>query len=186
MKQLSFAIVAFFSVCSIFAQSNDANQNYAKALVNYDDYKGLIAQVEDHRTERLIDFNTFLKMSKEENVVILDTRSTFRYNLKHIEGAVHLSFSDFTQQALQALIPDPKTKILIYCNNNFEGDQVNFASKVAGSNSKAPADTQPLTLALNIPTYVNLYGYGYRNVYELDELVNINDPRLKLEGVGVR
>ena len=40
-------------------------------------------------------------------------------------------------------------------------------------------------LALNVPTYTNLYGYGYRNIYELNELVNINDQRLKLEGIDV-
>ena len=39
-----------------------------------------------------------------------------------------------------------------------------------------------ITLALNIPTYLALYGYGYRNIYELNELVNIDDPRVKLEG----
>ena len=37
-------------------------------------------------------------------------------------------------------------------------------------------------MALNIPTYINLYGYGYKNVYELDELVNVGDPRIKFEG----
>jgi hypothetical protein len=40
-------------------------------------------------------------------------------------------------------------------------------------------------MALNIPTYVNLYGYGYRNVYELHELVNVNDPRITFEGTIV-
>ena len=37
-------------------------------------------------------------------------------------------------------------------------------------------------MALNVPTYINLYGYGYRNVYELDELVDVNDPRVEFEG----
>jgi hypothetical protein len=37
-------------------------------------------------------------------------------------------------------------------------------------------------LALNIPTYINLYGYGYRNVYELNELINVSDPSIKFEG----
>jgi hypothetical protein len=41
---------------------------------------------------------------------------------------------------------------------------------------------KPLMMALNIPTYVNLYGYGYHNVYELNELVNVNDPRIAFEG----
>lgn len=124
-------------------------------------------------------------MSKEENVVILDTRSTLRYNLKHIQGAIHLSFTDFTQQSLNELIPDPNTKILIYCNNNFEGDQFNFASKIAipnKNNGNQESTTKTTMLALNVPTYINLYGYGYRNIYELDELVNINDSRIIFEG----
>jgi hypothetical protein len=41
-------------------------------------------------------------------------------------------------------------------------------------------------MALNVPTYINLYGYGYHNVYELDELVNVKDPRVKFEGTEVK
>jgi hypothetical protein len=37
-------------------------------------------------------------------------------------------------------------------------------------------------MALNIPTYITLYGYGYRNVYELNELVKVSDPRITFEG----
>jgi hypothetical protein len=44
------------------------------------------------------------------------------------------------------------------------------------------AQAKPLMMALNIPTYVNLYGYGYRNIYELDELVNVSDSRITFEG----
>ncbi len=44
------------------------------------------------------------------------------------------------------------------------------------------AQAKPLMMALNIPTYINLYGYGYHNVYELHELVNVNDPRAVFEG----
>ncbi|HMU95988.1 MAG TPA: rhodanese-like domain-containing protein, partial [Elusimicrobiota bacterium] len=45
---------------------------------------------------------------------------------------------------------------------------------------------KPVTLALNIPTYINLYGYGYRNVYELNELVDVKDPRIEFEGSLVK
>jgi hypothetical protein len=87
--------------------------------------------------------------------------------------------------------------VLIYCNNNFDGDEVNFASKVfipAGRPAPAPpatpaaqlaAQERPVMLALNVPTYVTLYGYGYRNVYELDELVKVSDPRVTFEGTVV-
>ena len=47
------------------------------------------------------------------------------------------------------------------------------------------AQEKPIMLALNVPTYVTLYGYGYRNVYELDELVKVSDPRVSFEGTVV-
>ena len=51
---------------------------------------------------------------------------------------------------------------------------------------ETPVSTaKPLTLALNIPTFINLYGYGYRNIFELGELVNTNDPRIQFEGTAV-
>jgi hypothetical protein len=134
-------------------------------------------------------------MSKEENVIILDTRSTYRYDRKHIKGALHLDFTDFTQDNLAKVIPSFDTKILIYCNNNFDGDEIDFATKVVAfpkNNKKGALDVQrqfalkPISLALNIPTYINLYGYGYQNVYELSELVNVNDSRIKFAGSVVK
>jgi rhodanese-related sulfurtransferase len=164
--------------------------NYPKAKVSFDDFKGLVAEVETHRASRLIDLNTFIKMSKEPGVIILDSRSTFRFERIHVKGAKHLAFTDFTQDNLQKVIPTFETTILIYCNNNFDGNQVDFASKVAVPRAKPgnavatqfAAQAKPIMMALNIPTYINLYGYGYRNVYELHELVNVNDPRIALEG----
>ena len=166
------------------------NTNYPKAKVSFDDFKGIVAEVETHRAARLIDLNTFLKMSKEEGVIILDSRSDFRFDRIHLKGAKHLAFTDYTQDNLKKLIPDPETKILIYCNNNFDGNQTDFASKVAVPRPKSDkaaaaqfaAQAKPLMMALNIPTYINLYGYGYRNVYELHELVKVNDPRIAFEG----
>ena len=171
---------------AVLAQGN----TYLKAKVSFDDFKNLVAEVETHREKRLIDLDTFLKMSKEPGVIILDTRSTFRYERIHVKGAKHLSFTDFTQNNLAEVIPSFETIILIYCNNNFDGNQTDFASKVAmpitssGSIITAQFNSQekPLMMALNIPTYINLYGYGYHNVYELNELVNVNDPRINFEG----
>ncbi|CAN5532298.1 rhodanese-like domain-containing protein [soil metagenome] len=188
--------------------------DYPTALVSFDDFKHLVTEVEPHRKTRLIDFDTFVKMSREKNTVVLDSRSTFRFERKHLKGAKHLSFTDFTQANLQSVLPDKNARILIYCNNNFDGDPVDFATKmvmpmvvprdfttdpihsapVAAIPSAIPSATpetqilgnrKPLTLALNIPTYINLYGYGYRNVFELNELLNITDPRVQFEGTVV-
>jgi Rhodanese-like domain len=164
--------------------------NYPKAKVSFDDFKGLVAEVETHRSNRLIDLNTFIKMSKEPGVIILDSRSAFRYDRIHVKGARHLAFTDFTQDTLAKVIPTFETKILIYCNNNFDGNQTDFASKVAMPRARPDktvatqfaSQAKPLMMALNIPTYINLYGYGYRNVFELDELVKVTDPRIVFEG----
>jgi rhodanese-related sulfurtransferase len=169
------------------------NRNYPRAKVSFDDFKGLVAEVEPHRVSRLIDLDQFLKMSKEPGSIIFDSRSTFRFDRIHIKGAKHLSFTDFTQDNLAKVIPSFDTKILIYCNNNFNGNQTDFASKIASPRPKAnnPIATQmasqdkPRMMALNVPTYINLYGYGYRNVYELNELVKVNDPRIAFEGTIV-
>mgnify|MGYP001822929028 CR=1 FL=1 len=167
--------------------------NYPRAKVSFEDFKGLVAEVEVHRADRLIDLDTFLRMSKEPGTIILDTRSTFRFERIHVKGARHLSFSDFTQDNLGGVIPSFETTVVIYCNNNFEGNQTDFASKVAMPLARpcvSPAEqfaaqAKPIMMALNIPTYVNLYGYGYRNVYELHELVDVNDPRITFEGTIV-
>lgn len=184
-KILAASVMLLFGSV-VIAQDNP----YPKAKVSFDDFKNLVAEVETHREKRLIDLDTFLKMSKEPGIIILDSRSTFRYDRIHVKGAKHLSFTDYTQANLGEVIPSFETIILIYCNNNFEGDQTDFASKVAmpitrsGDIITAQFNSQekPLMMALNIPTYINLYGYGYHNVYELNELVNINDPRITFEG----
>jgi rhodanese-related sulfurtransferase len=164
--------------------------NYPKARVSYEDFKELVAEVESHRRERILSLDQFLAMSKQPNVLILDTRSDFRYDRIHIQGAKHLSFTDFTQTNLANVIPSLETTVLIYCNNNFDGNQVDFASKSApprprgnrAMESQVAAQNKPVQLALNVPTYINLYGYGYRNVYELGELVKVSDPRIQFEG----
>lgn len=202
-ENIKTAIIALSLFCPALSFSQqiknpamNPQEKYPKALVNYEDFKGLVAEVEKHRANRLISLDTFLKMSKERNVVILDTRSDFRFYRKHLKGAIHLSFTDFTQDNLKKLIPDGTTKILIYCNNNFSGDQIDFASKIAlgpnmdikptGTESQILANQKPIMLALNIPTYINLFGYGYRNIYELDELINVNDVRIKFEGTELK
>ncbi|MBE2181364.1 MAG: DUF4184 family protein [Chthoniobacterales bacterium] len=177
--------------------------DYPKAKVSFEDFKALVAEVEPHRAERLIDLDTFLKMSREPGVIILDSRSAFRYDRIHVKGAKHLAFTDFTQANLAKVIPSFDTTILIYCNNNFEGNPVDFATKMVAPNLPAApleprgatgnrstarqfaVQAKPLMMALNVPTYINLYGYGYRNVYELNELVDVTDPRIAFEGTIV-
>ena len=187
MRKICMLLMVVLVTSVVSAQE----KTYPPAKVSFDDFKGLVGAVETHRAKRLVDLDTFLKMSKEPNTIIFDSRSDFRYDRIHVKGARHLSFTDFTQGNLKGVIPDFNTRILIYCNNNFEGDQVDFPSKIAlppvfGSaeslEQQFSIQEKPVMMALNIPTYINLYGYGYRNVYELDELVTVSDPRIEFEG----
>ncbi len=170
------------------ARAEDAH--YPKAKVSYEDFAQLVQEVGPHRASRLVDLDTFLAMSREPGTIILDARSTFRFDRIHLQGATHLAFTDFTQESLAKVIPSPDTQILIYCNNNFEGNQTDFASKIAtprsmnarAATSQLAPQEKPLMMALNIPTYITLYGYGYRNVYELNELIQVSDPRITFEG----
>ncbi len=144
-----------------------------KSKVDYASFIELSEQILEYRQQRLIPLETFLEYATEEHTIVLDTRSEAAFKQKHLRGAIHLNFSDFTEAKLSEKIPSKETRILIYCNNNFNGDRFHFASK------KTP-------LALNIPTFINLYGYGYKNVHELSSLVPIEDQRLQFEGDSVQ
>ena len=58
-----------------------------------------------------------------------------------------------------------RSKILIYCNNNFR-------------NNAAPVYLKSVSLALNIQTFINLVGYGCPNVRELGDVVDFDDPKV--------
>ncbi len=70
-----------------------APKEYAKAKVGFSDFKNLVSNVEDHRTKRLVDLDTFLKMSKQPNTIILDSRSTFRFDRIHPNGSARKAYN---------------------------------------------------------------------------------------------
>ena len=107
-----------------------------------------------------------MRRTREEGAILLDARSAAAFAQGHIEGAVNLPLPDFTDEALaETLGPDRNRPIYIYCNNNFSDDA-------------APVVTKRATLALNIPTFINLHGYGYTNVWELADIVASADEQV--------
>lgn len=182
MKTTIMLLAMTLLMCST---SETQKLDVPKAKVSYTDFEDLVKVVKSHREKRLISFEDFSKKSNDANVIILDTRSKDMYDKKHVKGAVHLNFSDFTQSNLAKIIPDTNTTILIYCNNNFDGDPIYFMSKTAIQLPSEEEKKKTLSLALNIPTYINLYGYGYKNVYELDELISFFDQRITYEGTSI-
>lgn len=122
----------------------------------------------DARESRRISEADFIRMSREPGTIVLDARSRERFDELHVKGAINLSFPDIAVESLQAAMPDKTTRILIYCNNNFLGAESVFATKLPAA-------------SLNLSTYIALYSYGYRNIYELAPLLDIKTSKLQFE-----
>lgn len=150
-----------FALSALLAAAAPANPQ-----IDYPGFKALAVDVESYRETRLVDWDGFAAAAAEPGTLILDARSASAYARGHIDGAVNLPFTDFTAESLAAVIGDPNRPILIYCNNNF-------------SNDEAPVQLKSVRLALNIQTFINLVGYGYANVRELNEVIDFTDPKVK-------
>lgn len=162
MKTITIAVsLAALSLASAVS-AQDQTDNSAPQ-VDFASFLELSAQVAPYREARLLAAEDFFARAAEDGVLLLDTRSAANFQMGHIEGAVNLPFSEFTDEKLRAVIGDnPNRAILIYCNNNF-------------SDNVAPLMLKRAPLALNIPTFINLYGYGYKNVWELDGVISTKD-----------
>jgi hypothetical protein len=134
------------------------------------DMKGYLrfaSEAAEHREKRRLTEEDFIKKSREAGVIVLDARSKQKYDELHIKGAINLSFPDITVESLAKMFPDKNATILIYCNNNFVNAEDAFPRKMA-------------TASLNISTYISLYTYGYRNVYELGPLLDVETTKIDL------
>lgn len=143
-----------------------AAQDGGSPLIDYAGFRKLTSEVQPARSERLISLAQFKAKAGRSDVLVLDARSAQAFAEGHIAGAINLPLPDFTAESLAQVIgANPDREILIYCNNNF-------------TNNRRPVVTKALPLALNIQTFINLYGYGYQNVWELGEAVDMDDPRV--------
>jgi rhodanese-related sulfurtransferase len=143
----------------------------ANPAIDMEGFLRLADEAAKHRESRRLSEEEFIKMSREPGTVVLDARSKEKYDLLHIKGAVNLSFPDIAVESLKQTLPDKSTRILIYCNNNFRNKEEAFARKEAAA-------------SLNLSTYVSLYTYGYRNVYELGPQVDPRDSKLTFESTS--
>jgi phage shock protein E len=154
-------LIAIGLLASAPAQAQTSNP-----LIDYDGYVGLVSEVAPVRRGRLIPLADFMARAAKPDVLLLDARSAQAFAEGHIEGAVNLPLPDFTAEALAEVIGiDRNREILIYCNNNF-------------TNDRRPVETKSVQLALNIQTFINLHGYGYRNIFELGEAVDMDAPEV--------
>jgi len=141
---------------------------YANPAIDMEGYLRVSREAAAHRETRRVSEADFIRMSREPGTVVLDARSREKFDQLHVKGALNLSFPDIAVESLGTLIPDRNTRILIYCNNNFENAPGPFPAKIARA-------------SLNLSTYIALYSYGYRNVYELGPLIDIKASTLEFE-----
>ncbi len=167
------AILASLLVFASTAQLLSATDPIPNPLIDYAAFQKIVlASARERESHRLTE-DQFLAAMKEPGVVLLDARSASRYGMRHIQGAVNLPFTEFAAAPLASVIPGKDTKILIYCNNNFVGDQVAMISKAP------PA-------SLNLSTYTSLKAYGYTKIYELVPLLNVSTTKIPFEGSSVK
>lgn len=166
---LLFVSATAFTLCSQILPAADPIPNQ---LIDYAAFQKIVETSRDERESHRLTEKDFLAAMAEPGTVLLDARTAARYQMRHIKGAINLPFTEFAAAPLAAVIPGKDTKILIYCNNNFLNAPGPFPSKLPSA-------------ALNIPTYIALYDYGYRNVYELGPLLDINAAEIEFEAPGV-
>lgn len=161
------------ALTTLVAMPSLAQEAIPNRLIDYGKFQEIVVQSSAEREARRLTEAQFMAMMQEQNVVVLDARSESRYTLRHIKGAINLPFTEFTEQSLAAVIPSKDTKVLIYCNNNFDGSPAAFAAK-------APA------ASLNLSTYTSLKAYGYTNIFELGPLLDVSTTRIPFAGKEVR
>ncbi|MCG6153067.1 rhodanese-like domain-containing protein [Leptospira bandrabouensis] len=168
-KNIIFLLIIF--TIPLFSESSKKKKvkqvPIENKLINYGEFKRIVNRSEVERETHRLTEEQFLNLMNEEGVIILDARSENRFHILHIKGAKNLPFTEFTKESLAEIIPLKNTKILIYCNNNFEGNQDAFAAK-------SPA------ASLNLSTYNSLKAYGYESIYELGPLLDVKKTVLPL------
>jgi rhodanese-like protein len=159
-------------IASTLAVSAQASQQTQQApvdpAIDMEGFLRVSQRAAKHRETRRVSEAEFARMSREPGTVVLDARSRERYAMLHVKGAINLSFPDIAIDSLKKTLPDRKARILIYCNNNFRNAEGPFPSKLPSA-------------SLNLSTYIALYNYGYRNVYELRDTLGLADSKLAFE-----
>jgi rhodanese-related sulfurtransferase len=156
------------SSCAAFAADPIPNPQ-----IDYPGFLQIAAKTEALRENHRVTEADFARMAREPGTVVLDARSRDKYAMRHIEGAVNLPFTDFTDAALAAVIPNKETRVLIYCNNNFRGAPVSLTAK-------------RVQASLNISSFIALTTYGYTNVYELGPVLDVQTAKLPFAGAEVK
>src|SRR5436190_4237269 len=157
MRSINLLIVALTISFSVASAEEKPEPN---PLIDYNGFLENAAKVQKLRNERRISEANFIRMAAEPGTIIFDARSDSMFEMLHIKGATHLSLPDITEAELTKIIPHKSTRVLIYCNNNFQNEPRTLPNKASRA-------------SLNIYTFNTLYTYGHSNVYERRPLLDI-------------
>jgi phage shock protein E len=160
MLRSSLVLALLLTASPIAAQSFVPTPN---RQIDYAGFRKLADEVEPYRQTRLLGWSSWLAAAAEADVLILDARSERQFAMGHIAGAVNVPLPEFSVERLAEVIGRSDRPILIYCNNNFR-------------NNRPPAILKSAPVALNIPTFIHLVAYGYRNVRELNDVLDFENP----------
>ncbi len=166
-------IASLLCATLLAATSVTAKEPIPNALIDYAGFEKIVVESKQARESKRLTEAEFITALESGDCVLLDARSEKNYHLRHITGAVNLPFTEFSAESLAQVIPDKKTKILIYCNNNFLGDQNSMFSK-------------SVSASLNVSTQASLRAYGYQNIYELGPLLHVDKTSLPFSGSSVK
>ena len=166
-----FVAIGFFALVGPAMAADPAG--IANPAIDMTGYLSIAASAARHRESHRLSEAEFLRLARAPGAIVLDARSREKFDELHVAGAISLSFPDITVASLRQAIPDRSTRILIYCNNNFVNAQGPFPTKLPAA-------------SLNLSTYVALYTYGYRNVWELGPQLDPAETLLVLESTPVR
>lgn len=135
--------------------------------IDYPGYRRVVERMAEQRDERRLNEAEFVAAMDLPGALVLDARSREAYARRHVLGAVNLPLTDFHAASLAATIPSKRTPVLIYCNNNFSGDDQAFPAQVARA-------------ALSLATWTSLRSYGYANLFELSGRYDIHRTKIPL------
>ena len=165
LQPITFIMKTIILIIGLLSAVSLNAERIPNPAIDYDEFLQLTVRLQPIREKHRVTEADFIKMASEENTIILDARSKIRYDRIHVKGAISMPFTEFTAERLAKVVPDKTTRILIYCNNNFDNEPASLARKSR-------------VVSLNVPTFINLHAYGYTHVYELGPLLDVNTTEI--------
>jgi len=183
MKTVTALVASLTLIYPLSAQSSaqsdvvvTAERTEDKSVCDWNTFIETAQEVQKLRETRRLSATRFAEMMDDPNTIVLDARGERDFDRLHVKASINLPFTSFSRTKLRQIIPNAsRTRILIYCRNN-------LVQPKDGTLFLEFAKDQPA--GLNIPVFITLYLYGYKDVWELDPAVDPNDSPIPFVRAG--